>query len=763
MRRLLVIIVISLFVFHISNVFAINFRGLTESKDKRFGKISGVVLNKSTQQPLVGVNVSVIDTEVRAVTDNQGRFSIPNLPIGTYQLKALRIGYETLVKTDVVVSTGRDVNIVIQLKEVVFQLEEVAVQADYFYKAPEVSTSLHTFGREEIRRAPGSVEDINRVMMSMPGVASTTDQMNELVVRGGNPIENLTLLDNIELPNSNHFGERGGTGGPIGMINVDFIRESNFYTGGFPAKYGDKLSSVLDIKLREGNRQELATDIDLSMAGVGGILEGPLVKGTGSWLLSYRKSYLDLIKGPVGLTAVPQYSDFQGKVVYDVTPKNKLSLVGIGGIDHINITESEDAYSRGVDWVLSDSNQYGLGLNWQSLFSRKGYSVLTLSHVFNKFLVDVRDDDGSQIYLDKSWERETTVKGEIHYNFNPGNQFTAGFKATGVNFKHNTWSKDWEFYSDEADAVIILPGQRLDEQVQSYKAAAYLHHNWTPLDRLNVKGGLRFDYFDYIRAKNVSPRFGVSYELMPKTTLNGSFGFFYQTPPYALLTLDSRNKELNNLHANHYVLGLERLFRNDLKFTIEVYNKDYNDYPIRQSDATRILVNDGEGYARGVDIFLQKKLSGGLYGLVSYSHSIARAKTPKTGEFDWDYDYRHVFTLISGYRLSDEWEISSKWRYMGGRPYTPVIDSFELTPGDWEPIYDEEHPNSKRYPSYHRLDIRFDRRFHFKSWNLITYFEVENVYNRRNIWGYRWNRDERKNEFVYQFGFFPIGGFRVEF
>ena len=735
-----------------------------ENTGKRFGKISGVVVDKSTQQPLVGVNVSVIDTKWLAVTDNQGRFVIPNLPVGTYQLQAARIGYETLAKTDVVVSTGRTVQVVIQLKEALFQLEgETAVQADYFYKDPEVSTSLHTFDREEIRRAPGSVEDINRVMMSMPGVASTTDQINALVVRGGNPIENLTLYDNIELPNANHFGEHGGTGGPIGMINVDFIREANFYTGGFPAKYGDKLSSVLDIKLREGNRKEIATDIDLGMAGVGGILEGPLVKGKGAWLLSYRKSYLDLIKGPVGLTAVPQYSDVQGKMVYEVTPKHKLSLIGIGGIDHINITESEDVYSQGVDWVLNDNKRYGVGVNWQALFSGKGYALLTLSQTFDKFLVDVRDNDGSQTFLDKSWERETTFKGALHYNFNSGNQFTAGFQAMGVNFRHNIWSKDWEFYSDEADAVITLPGRRLDEEVQSYKTAAYLHHNWAPSERLNVKGGLRFDYFGYTQAKNLSPRFGLSYELMPKTTLNTSFGFFYQAPPYVLLTADDQNRKLKNLHANHYVIGLERLFRNDLKFTLEFYNKDYDDYPIRQSDATRIHVNDGEGYVRGVDIFLQKKLSGGLYGLVSYSYARARAKTPKTGEFDWDYDYRHIFTLITGYRLSDKWEISGKWRYMGGRPYTPIIDSFELAPGDWEPIYDEKYPNTERYPPYHRLDIRFDRRFHFKSWNLTTYFEVENIYNRRNIWTYRWNRDERKNDEVYQFGFFPVGGFRVEF
>jgi hypothetical protein len=194
-----------------------------------------------------------------------------------------------------------------------------------------------------------------------------------------------------------------------------------------------------------------------------------------------------------------------------------------------------------------------------------------------------------------------------------------------------------------------------------------------------------------------------------------------------------------------------------------VYNKDYSDYPAGQSDANRVLVNEGEGYARGVDVFLQKELTEHLYGLVSYSYSVSRAKTPRLGEFDWDYDYRHVFTLMGGYRVSDKWEFSGKWRYIGGRPYTPVIDSFEWSPGNWEPIYDEKHPNSERFPAYHRLDLHLERRFHFSNWNLVTFFEVENVYNRRNVWVYRWNRGERKTEAVYQFSLLPVGGFRVEF
>ena len=734
-----------------------------KTPDKRTGSIVGIVRERSTQQPLGGVHILVVGARRSVTTNRHGQFSMTFVPVGTYQLKAFLIGYGPLVKTDVVVSTGHDANVVIELDQTIYQLEGVTVQAHIFHKHPAISTSAHTLSREAIRRAPGGIEDVNRVMMSMPGVASQDDGSNNLIVRGGNPIENLTVFEHIEIPNSNHFGDQGETGGAIGMINVDFIQEANFYTGGFPAIYGDKLSSVLDIRLREGNRQQIASDLSLNMAGVGGVFEGPIDSGNGSWLLSYRKSFLDLIKGPVGLTAVPQYSDVQGKLVYDVTSKDQLSLVGIGGIDRINITDNDDNYSEGNDWILFEPKQYGVGLNWWSLLSERGFSIVTLSQAYNKHLGDVRESNGSQVFLNQSWERETTLKGELNYDFNPDNHLITGLSARLVTFRHNVWSKDREFYSDEAGDVITLPGRRTDEQIDTYKAGAFLHYTLSPIKRLRLKGGVRADYFDYTQAFDVSPRFGASYNFTPDTTFNASFGFFYQTPPYVWLTLNERNRNLKNMHAKHAVLGVEHLFRNGLRFTIEAYNKDYSDYPTGQSDANRVLVNEANGYARGVDVFLQQPLTEHLHGLVSYSHSRARAKTPRHGEFDWDYDYQHVLTLIAGYRADDRWEFSGRWRYMGGRPYTPVIESFELSPGDWEPIYDEAHPNSKRLPAYHRLDLRFDRRFHFSNWNLVTFFEVQNVYNRKNIWGLRWDREDRETVEIHQFSFFPIGGFRVEF
>ena len=739
---------------------------VADEKEVRLGEIRGTVLDKATQQPMVGVNVVALGTERGATTDLEGRFSISLLPVGTYQLKATMVGYRPQMKTDVVVSTGHRASVMFELVETPIAGEEITVTADYFYKEPESTTSAQSFDYEEVRRSPGGAEDINRVMMSMPGVASTSDQLNNLVVRGGSPIENLTLWDNVELPNSNHFGEMGQTGGPIGLIDIKLIRESRFYTGGFPAQYGDRLSSVLDIKLREGSRNGFQADVDLSMAGAGGLLEGPLRSGKGSWMLSYRKSYLNLIKGGLNLTAVPEYSDLQGKIVYDLTPEDELSFVGIGGIDYIEIIDVEgDVYSGGqyVDYVLEKTRQYGMGVNWKSLWGRRGYSVVTLSTAYNRFLLDVQDSMRALVYRNASWERETTLKGEVNYRFHPGSQWVAGASIKRIDFRHNRRSKDWEFYSNDLDRVIVISGLRVGKRIETYKGGGYVHHVWSPRPKLALKGGLRYDVFEYSGAKVLSPRLGVSYELTPSMTLNLSYGLFYQAPPYLWLTTDGRNKTLDNMRCAHYVMGIEQLLRDDLRFTVEIYDKEYKDYPIGVSDSSRVMVNQAKGHGRGIDLFLQRKLSGSVYGLISYSYSMSRAWTPDDGWFNWDFDYRHMFTLTGGYRLSNSWEFSAKWRYMGGRPHTPIEDKVQLSTGEWDPIYDQTRLNALRHPPYHRLDLRFDHRSHFKRWNLVSYLEVWNVYNRKNIWGYNWDRDTGEQDAVYQYNFFPVGGVSLEF
>ena len=648
------------------------------------------------------------------------------------------------------------------LKHLAFTLEEVQVKPNFFDKPVGTNTSTRTLSSEEIRRSPGGLEDVNRVMMSMPGIVQTSDQTNHLVVRGGHPRENLTVLDMIEIPNSNHFGEQGSTGGTISMINTDLIREIDFSSGGFPVRYGDKLSSVLNIQLREGNRHKVETDISIGMAGAGLTVEGPIIKKKGSWLLSMRKSYLGLVKGPTSLTAVPEYGDLQAKVVYDPTPKNQISMVGIGGSDHVHITDQDDLYNRGWNNVLYHTRQYGIGLNWRTLFSRNGYSILTCSQVFNQSEFLVGDRRGPDAMSMTGSERETTIKAEINYDISTKHGFSIGTAVKEIELDHIIRSREVEFYSNETGKLIKLTHQDQDSRLSTFKASSFVHYKVTPTAGLDLNFGLRGDYFNLTETTNFSPRFGTSYQISSHTVLNGSFGYFYQPMSYIFLNWNQHNKNLDSMQAKHYIIGLEHLFDQDFRLTIEAYIKDYQDYILLNDKENLILNNNATGYARGVDMFAQKQLTNRIYGLISYSYLVSRFKSPELDEFDSDFDTRHVFTLIGGYRLSDQWEFSGKWRYISGKPYTPIIGSDEVIPGDWEPIF-ADGINVERFPSYHRLDFRLDRRLHFPRWNLVTYFEIENIYNRRNIWSYEWDRSKGKNREIHQFGFFPIGGIRLEF
>jgi len=802
MRSFVVVVVLVLWV---SAVYAAeSFEGM----DERTGSLSGHVVDKGTHQPLPGVNVLVEGTRMGASTDVSGAFSVERVPVGSHNLRFMMIGYETLVKSNVVVTPDGETRVEAALQEAALEMEEIRVRASYFEKARDAVVTTRTMDFEEIRQDPGSIEDIQRVMQALPAVVSGSDQMNEIIVRGGIPGENLFLMDTIEIPNPNHFGDPATGGGPINMMNTYFVREVNFMAGAFPAKYGDKVSSVMDISFREGSRKRMEGEFNLGMAGAGGLFEGPLTGGKGSYLLSARKSFLDLIISSTGLTAVPHYYNLQGKIVYDLNEDSKILVNGIYGDDEITIEEEEEeeatGYSQGADNVRARSHQYAAGVTLRSLW-RRGFSDLTISRVLSYWDTFVYDATGDPDYTNLSTEAENTVKFDGVIQFSKAHEIGAGASYKYVDADHNIWSDadtlfTWDTTSVDIKEDMIVsvfreyPVWEDKEDVGSSKVAAYVQYKWRPRSRITLNAGLRYDRFEYTGHGHLMPRVGLSYALTPATTLNMAYGDHYQSPAYIELTSNPRNKTLDYKHTRQYVLGLEHLFREDTKGTLEVYHKEYSHVPIPKSWTTPDpfdsfegeLLTQGEGDARGIEFFLQRKMSGNFQGTLSYSYSRSRAVDPRVGEYyDWDYDYRNVFTAIASYRwklmhrrwyqrlqdklwykvfawlipLADETVVSFRWRYLGGRPYTQRTYHRE-----WHTWVTEadQRLNTLRYPVYHRLDLRLDRRFMFGSWNMVTYFDLQNVYNRDNIWGYSYEEDGDVED-ILQFKVFPIGGLVVEF
>ncbi len=769
----------------ISSLFSLIYSVSSQDKPSG-GEIVGSVRDQVSHQPLVGVNIVVVGTTHGAATDEKGNFKIKSLQPGTYRLQASMIGYTTLVKTDVVVTQGQKIQVLFELAETVLEIGTVTVRADYFSKPQELATSAHKLSFEEVRRSPGAAGDVSRVMYALPGVVFSTDLRNDLIVRGGSPTENLTLVDNIEIPNINHFATQGASGGPIGMVNTEFIRDVTFVTGGFPVKYGDRLSSVMEVELREGNREKLAGKLNINAAGAGLIGEGP-IGSDGAWMLSARRSYLEFLLRNLnfsGITIIPNFSDLQGKAVYDLGQNDKLSLLGIGGIDKVSFenvrkenTGGGNSDLSGIDNVKNRQYQYLLGGTWKHLWGSSGYTFVTLSNNVNHYFTDIDDSLGNKTYRNESKESEYTARIDASFHLSKDHQLAFGAGAKLVDVRHEVFLKpDTSRWADRDRGTGIFPKLDYDKQIESSKLWAYLQYTRWLFSRLTITPGLRFDYFDYVdHGFTVSPRLSLRYYFTQRTSLNASVGMYFQTPAYIWLTTDERNRNLKPLRSDHYIVGIEHLIQDDVRFTLDLYRKEYKQYPVSGYIPSFILVNGGAaagafiagdlrsvgtGYVTGVELFLQKKLTTNYYGTLSYSYSAARFKALDGVERPGAYDYRHVLTFIAGYKISPVWEVSLRWRYTGGAPYTPIDESLSRRYG--RETLDLTKINALRYSPYHRLDVRVDYRFALGSWQGVTYIDLQNAYNRKNIYYYIWSDQDKEVLTVYQWSLLPILGLTVE-
>jgi hypothetical protein len=734
------------------------------------GTIKGKLQDTETKTPLVGANVTVMNTKLGAVTDLEGGFVISDLPVGSYSLRLSYIGYETVTKTDVIVKPQRITFVNAELKMTILQSESVTVTAGYFAKADEQPVSAVNFSYEEIRRAPGSAGDVSRIMMSLPSVAKVNDQSNNLIVRGGNPVENTFFIDNIEIPNINHFPTQASSGGPIGMINVDFIQEVNFYTGGFSAIYGDKLSSIMDISFREGNRQEFDGQLDLNFAGFGGVAEGPLFNKKGAWLFSGRRSYLDFVVKAfdVGTTVAPIYGDAQGKVVYDLNPNHKLTLLGIWGDDHNSPDRETGEKNDMIYYGNQDVRESTTGMNWRAVWGESGYSNTSLAYTSSKFKEDFFETNTGLLSVkNHSHEQAFKLRNVNHFRLNQRHAIEFGVEA-----KHLATDYD-NFYAETTDALgDTVAALALKNKIAANKLGAFVSYTVKPSSRLSTTVGVRADYFSYNQNIVLAPRTAFSYQLTPLTSLNGSAGLFYQNLPLLLLAQSQGNKALRDPRAAHYVLGVDHLLTENTRLTFEVYQKDYDRFPIDPAQPALFpidgsffahhgaLTDNGKALARGVEILLQKKLAQNFYGLASASYFRTRYRDGNGAWRDRDFDNRVTFSVEGGYKPNRKWEYSLRWIYAGGPPHTPL--DLAASKANHRAVLDENRINAVRYPDYHAMNVRFDRRFHFSQSNLIFYLSVWNVYNRKNLATFFWNDKAQKQEVIYQWQLLPIFGLEYE-
>ena len=719
------------------------------------GSVRGVVTDEETGHPMIGANLvlktieydmsdmsDMSEESIGDAADNDGFYTIPNIPPGKYTLMASMIGYEA-ISIPVEILAGEKKRVDLKLRETVIPLENVVVEADPLSQGNEKDVSDY-----EIREVPGAATDLFFALQSLPGVASF-GEAGPISIRGGDPQENLYLFDNGIIGSPFHMEYVAG--GLFNIFDQSMLKEVNLYSGGFPAKYGDRISAVVDIHGREGSREEVKGEATLYMAGISGLLEGPMTE-KGSFRLLGRMTYYDWVIGlidiPEEFSVFPTYYDLQGRVEYDLSNNHKLTGNLLQGEDWMRVVLNEPDLEGEFNW-RSRKRFSSIGL--ESLFSNKLFSRHTLSVMDNRWRVKLGDE-----FFQNIDQREFTFWEDLTWEIFPKH-------TLGIGFSLHPYREIWN-----VETLISEPSQpedmdtlRIKTEVRSTKGALYIEDQFRLHPNLTLRLGGRLEYFEENRERVFSPRVGINYSLTPRSTIRVAWGEYSQFPNSDKLDHETGNPSLDSKKSTHWILGLDYEWREDLFSRVEVYTKNLVDLPL--SDTLLNYTNEGHGFSRGIEIFLQKRLRGNTFGWVSYAYSASKRKEGDDKELlDFDYDLRHMFNLVATHKLERAWQVGLKWRYASGRPFTPLAYRIrDPVDGDWQPVWGER--KSSRYPSYHRLDLRLEREFLLFGLRSVAFLEAMNLYNRQNVVMYEYNDDYSELEPFTIFPFMPVGGIIVNF
>ncbi len=725
--------------------------------------VKGRVASSLSNESIEMASVTIVELQKIVFTDKDGVFSFDNVVPGLYTFKAKAAGFDDQVLNEISVTYTRTIELNFTLEPLYKQQQEVKVKASPFKKNPESPVSLRTLNAAEIERLPGAGRDVSKVLQALPGVALRPTFRNDIIIRGGAPSENKFYLDGIEVPNINHFATQGSSGGPVGLLNVNFIREVDFYSGAFPANRANGLSSVISFNQKDGNKEKLVTNFALGSSDAALTFDGPLGKKA-DFIFSIRRSYLQFLFSALKLPFLPTYNDSQFKVNIRPNDKNKISIIGLGAYDDFTLNTSVNdgitdttklEYNNFILGNIPTQKQwnYTIGMNWQHFSKNSIQTVVASRNMLN---------NSSARYFNNI---ETPINRILDYSsFEAENKFRFEHQFTKNGYKFNLGvGYEYARYFSSNYNKIAIQGNviTIDNQSNLYmsKASAFGQVSKAYLDgRMNLSLGLRTDINSYSSSmqnplNQLSPMVSASYKLTPSWTINANVARYNQLPAYTILgyrnatgDLVNKQNELKYITADHFVLGTAYLTEFNARFSVEGFYKKYTNYPFSISDSIS-LANLGTefgivgneavrsvsiGRAYGTEFLYQQKMVKGFYGVVAYTFVTSEFLTSNNTYAASSWDSKNIVSLTGGKRFKNGWEIGVRWLYSGGSPYTPIDVATSSLKAVWDVngrgLLDYSKLNTEREGSFHQLNIRVDKKYYLKKWTLNFYLDIQNAY-----------------------------------
>jgi hypothetical protein len=766
--------------------------------------IRGVVIDQASKVTLPGASISLKDGDkpIGTTTDENGIFELKNVPIDRYEITVSFLGYEPFLMKNLELTSGKEKVLTIELVEKVENVKEIVVTSTKKGETQNkmATISARTFSVKETERYAGSLGDPSRMASNFAGVITANDSRNDIIIRGNSPQGLLWRLEGINIPNPNHFGALGSTGGPVSILNNNVLTNSDFFTGAFPAEYGNALSGVFDLKMKNGNNKKHEFTGQVGFNGFEFGAEGPISKQAGSsYMIDYRYSVLSVMKLlnlDVADGAVPEYQDLTLRLNFPTKKLGTFSAFAIGGVSSIEFAdtgkEGGNTYNSGQNGKTSNGSQMGVaGITHRFFPSSRSNIYTTVSASYQG--VSTQIDSVFTNLPDKRFygegNKEIRLSASTRYTLkvNSKNTFKAGANIESYNVNYSD-SVNGEVFNPPIYGKFIKQLNTKEDNINLVQGFGEWQHHFS--NRFTVYGGLFSQFFIYNSTFAIDPRASLTYKISESGKISFAYGKHSQMQPlYVLLTetynrdqktYDKTNRNLEFSKANHFVVGYDQYLAKNLKLKIEGYYQGLYDIPIKNYNSYFSMVNAGssfhqsredslvnKGLARnyGAEITLEKYLDNNYYFLITTSLFNSKY-LPSDGIWrNTEFNTNYVVNALAGYEIPINGKMSVDMNVRmissGGKRNLYIDLNESIAKG--EAVYDYSKAYSEHEKAYFRFDARVSLKLNGKRITQEWALDVTNLTNHQNVYTSFFSTSKKAIDYVYQQGLFPMMLYRINF